>query len=233
MNTLILVVGAFVIYIVIKWLSQKATITVPTAFAGSPKKDIPVEETLPISYYPVQTYIEGKRIRVFKFVKFIIRGRSLEKLGIKDRSLAYVSLWNHKYYNSLEKLKSLIGKIIIFSIDNERTAIEHPLDAYFNPAGYKARKAILIVERDLSKEDLLNKMSFLNYQNEDFPKDMEAFKDRIVEKYKFATDFYKEEKYFIMSITYRNEGTKLGISFHSPKFLYGIVQHIIPPENMN
>lgn len=234
MNTLYIVTGAFAIYLVIKWLSQKATVTVPTAFAGSPKRDIPTEETLPISYYPVHTYMDGKRISVFKYVKIIIRGRSLEKFGIKDKSLVYVSKWNKKDSSLIEKLKSLIGKIVILSIDNERTAIEHPLDPnFFNSAGFKARKAILIVDRDLSRDKLLEKLTFLNNPNDDFPDDMEALKNRIVEKYMFVNGFYTNESNFIMSITYRNDGTKLGFSFHSPKFIYGIVQHIVPPENMN
>lgn len=234
MNTLYIVTGAFVIYLVIKWLSQKATVTVPTAFAGSPNRDIPVAETLPVSYYPVHTYMDGKRISVFKYIKIIIRGRSLEKFGVKDKSLVYVSKWDKEDSSSIEKLKSLIGKIVILSIDNERTAIEHPLDPnFFNSSGLKARKAIMIVDRDLSSDELLEKLTFLNNQNDDFPDDMEAFKKRIVEKYKFATDFYTNESHLIMSITYRNDGTKLGFSFHSPKFIYGIVQYIIPPENMN
>lgn len=234
MNTLYIVAGAFVIYLVIKWLSQKATVTVPTAFAGSPKRDIPAEETLPVSYYPVHTYMDGKRISVFKYVKIIIRGRSLEKFGVKDKSLVHVSKWNKKDSSSIEKLKSLIGKIVILSIDNERTAIEHPLDPnFFNSAAFKARKAILIVGRDLSRDELLDKLTFLNNPNDDFPDNMEAFKNRIVEKYNFATGFYTDESNFIMSITYRNDGTKLGFSFHSPKFIYGIVQHIVTPENMN
>lgn len=234
MNTLYIVAGAFVVYLLIKWLSQKATITVPTAYAGSPKKDIPLEETLPVSYYPIHTFIDGKRISVFKYIKFIIRGRSLEKFGVKDKSLVYVSKWNKKDSMSIENLKALIGKIIILSIDNERTAIEHPLDPnFFNSAGFKARKAILIVDRNLSRDELLNKLTFLDNPNEDFPSDMEEFKNRIVEKYIFATNFYTEESNFILSITYRNDGTRLGLSFHSPKFIYGTVQHIVTPENKN
>ena len=234
MQTFIIIFGAVIIYLVIKWLSQKATITVPTAYAGSPRRDIPVLETLPLNYYPVRTYIDEKRIRVYNLIKIIIRGKSLEKFGIKDKSLVYVDKWNLKDSSDYSKLRTLIGNIVILNIDNERTALEHPFEKdFFNSSGYKARNVILIVDRGVSKSDLLGKLKFLNTPHDDYPKDIEEFKNRIYEKYKFASDFYPDDSNLIMSMTYRNDGTKLGFSFHSPKFIYGVVKHIVPPENLN
>jgi len=195
---------------------------------------MPVRETLPLSHYPVHTYIDKERVNVFKLSKIIIRGKSLEKFGIKDKSLVYVSRWNLKDNKDLSKLKTLIGKIVILEIDNERTAIEHPFEKdFFTTSGYKARNVILIVERGLSKSELLSKLQFLNRPHEDLPEDIESFKNRIFEKYEFATGYYGDEPNFIMSMTYRNNGTKLGFSFHSSKFIFGAVQYIIPPENIN
>lgn len=228
-TSLLIVIGALGIYYLIRWLSQRATITIPTACAGNPRNSLPALVTVPAYYYPIQTYLDGKKIGVFRLTKMIIKGKSLEKLGVKDESLVYVSRLSSKGESSL---KEAIGKFVIFNIDNERIAIEHPLDVgYINMPKYKARKVINILDKNLSKEDLLQNLKFLKDIDNDSKDPSIDIEGKIFEKYKFASNYYTNVDKLIVSITYRNEGRYLGVSFHSPDFLYGIIKYIINPNN--
>lgn len=233
-RSVIFIFGVFIVYLLIRWLSQRASVTVPTAFASNPKKDIPTQETLPISHYPVMSILGGKRVNVSRLIKIIIRGKSLAKFGVNDKSLVYVSpqkFNNDKY--SLENLKKLIGRIIILQIDNVRTVQEHPFDEnFFRSDGLKARKVISILNTKLGKDELMRLLPFLNEPNIEFPENITEFKEKIYKKYKFASDFYSEDEYLIMSMTYRKDGNQLGFSFHSPKFVFGVVEYVVPPKEL-
>lgn len=61
------------------------------------------------------------------------------------------------------------------------------------------------------------------FQHLEFDK-KEAFIAKIAKKYKFASDYYSNDQNLIMSITYKY-GKEKDLSFHSPRFLFGIVKY--------
>ena len=215
---LICAIGWFVITL----MSKNATIELSTAYAGTPKPRVPAKIKYNLPKRKVCSFIGGERIDLSKFESIIIKGRSLEKLGVKDNSIAYCSLWNKE--NSLDDLR---GRLIILDIDNERTIKEHPMNLdYFHSNGKKARKVLQIVSSSMSEVELQECIDsiFKNGFCEDKKEELER---EIKSKYAFASEYYsKGEQKLIMSLTYRNDGKDLGFSFHSPQFLYGVIEYV-------
>lgn len=224
--TIILFGCGIFLWLMVNWISNSTTMEIPTAYAGSPKPQIPYQITFEFPKRRVGNYIGNEKINLSKFQKIIIKGHSLEKLGIDDNSIAYCSMW--KSDNENYSLDLLPGRFIILDIDNERTTEEHPLDPnYFHSNGKKARKALKIVNCSLNENEL---SELSNAILKDIKDDNERkhLTNEIKQKYDFASKYYfqRGDKQLIMSLTFRNHGKDLGFSFHSPRYVYGIVEYV-------
>lgn len=215
-----------VAYLTLRSIIGKTTITVDVAYAGSPDcakpntRNIPLPKNNPI-------YKDGDvEVDVSKLTPLIIEGPSLEPLGIKNQSTIFVQPEPEQLPD--ESLKKLIGRFVVYKIDNERTLKEHPLKNISVNNGFKARKVVNIVNTKLDNiqieqiiHDFLKKdLDFQNSTDEE----QKAFLDKIVGKYLFASNYYTNDNKLIMSITYKS-GKEKDYSFHSPQFLYGVVKY--------
>lgn len=140
----------------------------------------------------------------------------MEKVGLPDKAFVYtLPLGNEDIY-------SICNRFVIFKYDNKRLAEEHP--EITNPVdGYKARKAVTIFRRNLSEDDFKKKIANILSSDTDI-KDVESCAEHLWKKYSFASDFYKNEKNLIISITYK-KGECKDYSFHSLSFLHGVVKY--------
>lgn len=224
-NLIILGIG-IISYIIVRSLINKSTIKMPVVYAGNPScgkpnvREIPLPKNNPI-------YRDGDIEKdVSELTQLIVEGHSLEPLGIKDGSILFVERIN---YSTAYDLNQLIGRFIVFNIDNERTLREHPLkNITVEEGGLKARKAVKIVRTKQQQEQFTTELSTFLEKDHEYQKETKEKKDfflqRIVIKYIFASDYYQTDDNLIMSITYKN-GKDKDYSFHSPKFLYGIVKY--------
>ena len=224
--TIILLCCGIFLWFLVNWISNSATVEIPTAYAGSPKPQVPYQITFELPKRRVDDYIGNEKVNLSKYQKIIVKGHSLEKLGIDDNSIVYCSNW--EFANKNCSLEQLPGRFIILNIDNERTTEEHPLDPnYFHSNGKKARKALKIVKLDLKDSEIeeLSNSILKDIKDEDEKK---RLLQEIKQKYGFASKYYfnKGDKNLIMSLTYRNNGKDLGFSFHSPRYVCGIVEYV-------
>lgn len=222
---ILLCCGIF-LWFFVNWISNSATVEIPTAYAGSPKPQVPYLITFELPKRRVDDYIGNEKINLSEYQKIIVKGHSLEKLGIDDNSIVYCSKWRLDNENCT--LEQLPGRFIILDIDNERTTQEHPLDPnYFHSNGKKARKALRIVEVSLSdsKIEEISNSILRDIKDEDEKKRLSV---EIKQKYEFASQYYsqKGDEKLIMSLTYRNNGKDLGFSFHSPRYVTEIVEYV-------
>lgn len=225
LSIIILCCGIF-LWFLLNWVSSSSTLELPTAYAGSPKPQVPTNITFELPKRRVTNFIGNEKIDLSKLRRVIIKGHSLEKLGVADNSIAYCSLWTEK--GGSDFLNQLPGRFIVLNIDNERTAAEHPLKPdYFHSNGKKARKALRIVSCSMDN-NAVSELADAILRDIDSDAEKIRLKEEIIEKYAFASSFYasKGETDLIMSLTYRNDGKDLGFSFHSPKYIYGIVEYI-------
>lgn len=225
MTNLIVLCIAGVAYIAIKFIAKNAVTSRKIVFAGSPSEQSNTQISPTPKNKPL--YITGdQEVDVSNLIQLSIKGKSLDPLGIKDGSTVFVEI-----INTLLDLNTLIGRFVVFKIDNNRTLQEHPLKNISIVEGaLKIRKVIRIIDTTPNIENiseginnflLNNDTDFSNYSAE---KQCETM-DRILEKYRFASTYYRDDTQLIMSITYKNGGTLKDYSFHSPTFLYGIVKY--------
>jgi len=162
-------------------------------------------------------YTEGDNVvNLDSYTKYIISGKSLEKVGIADRTYVYTSTPNDDLY-------SLINRFVIFRYDNKRLAEEHP--EIKNPVeAFKARKVASIFHTKLSKSDFDEKMNVILSSDNEIA-DTTKCVEHLWKKYSFASGFYDKEDVLIVSITYKDNGTRKDYSFHSPTFLAGVVKY--------
>lgn len=215
-----------VAYLTLRSIIGKTTITVDVAYAGSPDCGKPNTRNIPLpKNNPI--YKDGDvEVDVSKLTPLIIEGLSLEPLGIKNQSTIFVQPEPEQLPD--ESLEKLIGRFVVYKIDNERTLKEHPLKNISVNNGFKARKVVNIVNTKLDNiqieqiiHDFLKKdLDFQNSTDEE----QKAFLDKIVGKYLFASNYYTNDNKLIMSITYKS-GKEKDYSFHSPQFLYGVVKY--------
>jgi len=162
-------------------------------------------------------YTEGDNIvNLSSYSKYIISGKSLEKVGISDGSYVYTSKPDGDLY-------SLINRFVIFRYDSKRLAEEHP-DIQNPVDAFKARKATSVFNTRLSKSDFVKKIGALLSADSEI-KDVAKCTEHLWKKYSFASDFYDNDKFLIVSITYKDNGTCKDYSFHSPAFLAGVVKY--------
>ena len=216
---------ALVILLIVKLLLGRVTYSVRVAHAGhidSNKSNI----RKVVAYKNRPVYKVGvNEINVSKLVPLIVEGCSLEPLGIKDESTIYVEEIENIPGS---ELTSLIGRFIVLKIDNERSLQEYPMKNISVVDGLKARKVIDILSTKLVNSEIRTKINNIikndqELNNYDTAR-KEEFKNRIEKKYFFASSYYKNEEYLIMSVTYKN-GSEKDLSFHSPKYLYGVVRY--------
>lgn len=221
MNFLALGIG-IVAYIIIRSIVKKATIEVPIVFAGSPMSGYANSRVIPIpKNKPI--YREGeKEIDVSGLKQFIVIGCSLEPLGIRDGDVLYVDVINK---NDQLDQNSLIGRFVIYNIDTKRTRIEHPLKSIDVTEGFKARKVLAIVKTKQDTETISEEVKKFIKEDEDglVESNIENCIQRVIEKYLFASEYYKEDDILLMSVTYKNG--KKDLSFHSLNFIYGVVKY--------
>ncbi len=212
---LYMAISAFFIYFVIKIVTSNRTEYVKCAFAGAYDGS---ETVISVPKDRNKTiYTEGESVvDLSKYDKFYISGHSLEKVGLPDKAFVYtLPLGNEDIY-------SICNRFVIFKYDNKRLAEEHP--EITNPVdGYKARKAVTIFRRNLSEDDFKKKIANILSSDTDI-KDVESCAEHLWKKYSFASDFYKNEKNLIISITYK-KGECKDYSFHSLSFLHGVVKY--------
>lgn len=219
-----------VLYIIGTIIIGRITVRRHIVFAGSPNANEygdEIEEVKLPKNNPIYK-IGDTIIDVSKCVQLIVKGKSLEPEGINDGCIVFaneISLSN----TDIEALKKLVGRFIILKIDNERTLQEHPLKQIsIVTDGLKLRKVVKIIDVGLTNEQKENEIrNFLKEKDDDYGKlsdiDENKFYDGIKKKYDFASQYYNNDRYLIMSITYPKGGDK-NYSFHSPKYLYGIVE---------
>lgn len=141
-DLIILGVGG-VAYFTMRSIIKKSTIEVRVAYAGNPDSCKPNTRNIPLpKNNPI--YRNGDiEVDVSNLIPLIIDGHSLEPLGIKDGSTIFVE---KKDDIQDKELENLIGRFVVFNIDNDRTLKEHPLKNIVVNNGLKTRKAIGIVQ---------------------------------------------------------------------------------------
>lgn len=210
-----------VAYLVIRSIVNKATMEVPVVFAGTPmggyanSRVIPIPKNRPI-------YREGEQeIDVSSLKQFVVVGHSLEPLGIRDGDILYVSVEDKEHPTDT---KLLIGRFVVYNIDTERTRVEHPLKTIDVTTGWKARKVLAVVKTKQEKNIREEVKKFIAEGEENLIEaDVETCVQRVLDKYSFASRYYNEDDELLMSVTYKDG--KKDLSFHSPRYLYGIVKY--------
>lgn len=227
-DLIILGVGG-VAYLTMRSIIKKSTIEVRVAYAGNPDSCKPNTRKIPLpKNNPI--YRDGDiEVDVSNLTPLIIDGHSLEPLGIKDGSTIFVEKEDEKEDDiQKKKLANLIGRFVVFNIDNDRTLKEHPLKNIIVSNGLKTRKVMGIVQTKLDEKQIKNQINEIMSSDKEFQHlesdKKEAFITKIAKKYKFASDYYSNDQNLIMSITYKY-GKEKDLSFHSPKFLFGIVKY--------
>lgn len=188
------------------------------AFAGTPKSGDTVVE---LSCEANKTiYSEnGVEVDLSKMRKFILEGESLYKLGLPHGTIVYTDM-NYDPDN----LSSLAERFIILKIDNNRIMKEHP-EITSRVTGYKARKAVDCFPTTMDDGLFTKRMTCLLKGDSDIrEEDIPNCTERLMKKFKFAAEYYKEDKYIIVSVTYK-DGECKDYSFHSLKLLEGIVRY--------
>ena len=114
-----IIASAFIVYFVIRIAVEKRTENIKIAFAGAydgneTVKSFPKERNKTI-------YTEGEDVvDLSEYDKFVISGRSLEKVGLNDGVFVYTQpLGDNNLY-------SICNRFVIFKYDNKRLLEEHP-----------------------------------------------------------------------------------------------------------
>lgn len=213
--TIYVIISAIFIYFVIKIATTKRTETVNRAFAGAYDGNdtvaiLPKDRNKTI-------YTAGEDVvDLSEYDRFLISGHSLEKVGMSDGVFVYTKpLGNEDIY-------SICNRFVIFRYDNKRLTKEHP--EITNPIdGYKARKVATILGTNLTPEAFKQEIGGILSSDKDI-KDVNECLSYLWKKYEFASSYYKDEQYLIVSITYKH-GEYKDYSFHSFNFLHGVVKY--------
>lgn len=196
-----IIISAFFIYFVIRIATAKRTEVVNRAFAGAYDGNgtvaiLPKDRNKTI-------YTEGESvIDLSDFDKFLITGNSLEKVELSDSTFVYTKPLGD------DDIYSICNHFVIFKYDNDE---------------YRARKVVAILETNLSKTNFEEKFKGILMSDTDVT-DVDDCLKYLWKKYEFASDYYKEDKELIISMTYNSEQCK-DYSFHSVHFLYGVVRY--------
>lgn len=226
MTGIIILIVLIIAFVVIHAITKDSVIKLPVLYAGSPNdavnvKDIPLPKNEPI--YKDR----GETVSLKGYTPYVISGHSLEPLGINNGSIAYVKVLERDDIKN-GNLNDLINRYIVLNIDYKRTQKEHPLKSLPVTSGKKARKVVNIVPTKLSKEEITKSLENLlscdkEYNSKD-ERDKQSYLSKLIDKYEFATKYYEQNNQLIISVTYK-EGKEKDYSFHSPDWLYGIIEY--------
>lgn len=225
MSSIVVIIIAIIVSLAIRYMSKRMTVKRKIVFAGHPSSsDMPNVDISPLPQNDPKYKIGDEVINVSELEQMVVRGKSLEYFGIKDGAIVFVK----KIGDGFCEFSKLIGRFIVFKIDNQRTLQEYPLkNITIAEDGLKLRKVVKILSKGTTDIETEIKQ-FLLENDKDFsskPMDEQTEElSRYLKKFKFASEYYSEDNYLIMSITYRN-GVCKDYSFHSPKWLYGIVEY--------
>lgn len=225
MTVYIITLAIATAYICMRYITKKMKVKYKIVFAGHPSSDISNIDISPLPQNAPKYKLGIEEVDVSNLEQLIVKGKSLEPFGIKDGATVFVKRLEPN--PNEEKLEKLIGRFIVFEIDNERTLKEHPLkNITIAEGGLKLRKVVKIISRTSPDAETVI-LDFLNHYDNDFQLQSNEEKrneyDRYLRKYQFAKSYYNDD-FLIMSITYKNGKCK-DYSFHSPKFLYGQVEY--------
>lgn len=195
--------------------SRQRTVPVKIAYAGSADDSPTVKKVAAPRNNTIFTS-NGERVNLSGYDCFLISGNSLERQGLTSGTFVYTT-------KPTDVISEVRGKFVIFRYDVARQAVEHP-DMVVCADSFKARKGVTTIATGLDRKHFEEAMSPI-IQNDSEIADKTAALNSLWEKYSFASDFYKDKERLIVSLTYR-QGRDKTYSFHSPKFLVGIVRYI-------
>mgnify|MGYP000705565898 FL=1 len=230
LTSIIIIVFVIILYSIVRILTSKITVKMRYVFAGHPSsvdnQNIAIFE-LPKNNPKYK--IGNETVNMTGLQQFVVKGKSMEYFGINDGSFIFVKEFKKDEDKDNEEfLKTLIGRFVVFNIDNDRTVVEYPLkNITIVEGGLKLRKVVGILKnKDTNIKDKIN--AFLEKNDADYQKFTEEEKkircDKYVKKYKFASSYYVNDNNIIMSVTYKG-GIEKDYSFHSPTWLYGKVEY--------
>ena len=217
MKSIYIILLIIIVFLLLCVMLVKRTEKVRVAFAGSYDGKGTVKKVYKDRNRTI--YTEGeKKVDLSNYEKFLISGRSLEKVGISDGSFVYT-----QPIKTEKELHTLCGRFVVFKYDNDRLREEHPEITDLVEDGFKARKVVAIFSNGLEEEAFNNKITPILSVDKDID-DVESCKACLWKKYAFASKYYKDDSNLIVSITYK-DGEKKDYSFHSFKFLQGVVKY--------
>lgn len=213
--TIALIIIAAALFFLIGLISNRRSNPVKIAYAGT-ADSAPTVKRIPAQRNKTIYTDNGERVNLSGYDCFLISGKSLIKQGLMPGTFVYTL--------PSTDISDTKGRFLIFRYDVARQAIEHP-DKKVTDDSYKARKGVMTIDTGLSEADFKHHIASL-INNDSEIEDKEAACHRLWEKYKTASDFYQGQPQLIVSMTYKNDGERKAYSFHSPKFLVGIVRYI-------
>lgn len=218
----ICVIALLIIAALILFLPK--TQEVDYAFAGSPCGTVN-KEIINLSRYRTISKVGNERVDISHLKRFIVKGYSLEKVGVPNGSDLYALSCQKDNIDvtNMASLNRIVGHFIILKIDIERTLAEHPEKELTIKEGYKARLAVNVFPARLNRQEFNNLMSKL-LEKDALCHNKETMLEISWNKYAFASQYYNKSAYLIVSITF-HEGEEEGYSFHSPYTLYGVVKY--------
>ena len=201
---------------------------IPIAYAGSPTSSA-VEKEVKGSQYATVFREEGKKVSMDGLSPYIVDGNSLEPEGIKDGSTIYVDK-DVVASEEQPQPEMFIGRFVVIAIDDERYRLEHPEKPIRIEGGFKIRKVLGFFDSDMQPEafreqmnGFIEKFSGSPYRN--CMDDRQDFVESLYKKFDSARRYYRDEPKIIVSVTYK-EGVYRDFSFHSPKYIVGVVRYV-------
>lgn len=214
-SMIIIAIVAIAVFFLIRILTMKMTVRVCVAYAGSAKGK-PAMVTVPSSRNKTIYTVGEDIVNMSAYNQFLIRGNSLAPKGLQSDTYVYTSDITS---NDFSRLKD---RFVIFEYDIDRQKAEHP-EVSIVSGTHKIRLMVDTIRTGLNKEEFMDVISVI-LKNDKEIDNVNEFSNHLWDKYKFASDFYNDVDTLILSLTYKNGNIK-SYSFHSPKFLRGVVEY--------
>lgn len=201
---------------------------IPIAYAGSPTSSA-VEKEVKGSQYATVFREGGKKVSMDGLYPYLVDGNSLEPEGFRNGSTIYV---DKDVVASMEQLQleTFIGRFVVIAIDDERYRLEHPEKPIRIEGGFKVRKVLGFFDSNVQREGfnelmngLIEKFNGSPYHN--CVDDRHRFIESLYQKFDSARRYYRDEPKIMVFVTYK-EGVYRDFSFHSPKYIVGVVRYV-------
>lgn len=212
----------------LNFLLNITSYTIPIAYAGSPTSSA-IEKKMSASQYAT-VFREGNvKKDMTGLTPFLIEGNSLEPEGIKDGATVYVDQ-NIEQDLVNRNINLFIGRFVILEIDDERYRLEYPEKSIRIKEGFKIRKVLNFFDAEISKEIFTRQINDLidKFNNSPYPNCIQEradFIEHLYNKFERMKNYYRNEEKIMVSVTYK-EGLYRDFSFHSPRFIKGIVKYV-------